>query len=515
MKYIQLLTLLFVSTYSYAQPGTLDNDFDANGIATFDFFGNRDNATDMAIQPDGKIVFCGTTNDLTPESQDLYAARINPDGSLDNTFGDSGLARATRVGEDEGTALAIQADGKIVVGGSTSWGTGSEFYIVRFDADGSPDPNFGIGGQVVHEAFVGLGFNTIRDIAVQPDGKIMVLGRAANADIDYDVVLVRFNPDGSLDNTFSFDGQLFTDVGSDNIQEFYLHDNGKITAVGDVFEVAEEALIIRYNADGNLDDSFGSNGMVLLDLMSSIQRPTGITVTPAGETIIAGYVGASGNYDVLVARLLPDGTLDNTFSFDGMVQTDFGDSERGNRVFFQPDSKILVAGSSDDGMALFRYNWDGTLDNTFGTNGLVATSSPLGGGASFNAVSLQEDGKIVACGTCRNSGFTVQDACVARYLSGINIGIGEVDAYIGSTLIYPNPITNNSITVEYELKVDETVSIELYDLAGKQISMLQSATDEKANTYQKTLSLPTLSAGNYLLKLNTEKGAVSVKLMVN
>ena len=104
---------------------------------------------------------------------------------------------------------------------------------------------------------------------------------------------------------------------------------------------------------------------------------------------------------------------------------------------------------------------------------------------------------------------------MARIISGINIGIGEVDAYIGSTLVYPNPITNNQVTVKYDLKSDEMVSIELFDLSGKMIAQLQPNTRQVAGSYQKTLTLPELSAGNYLLNLNTEKGSVSVKVLAD
>ena len=514
MKYNFALALLFMSVYSYAQPGTLDNSFSADGIATFDFLGGTDSGSDMKIQPDGKIVFCGGTgSDESFSNQDLYVARINADGLFDNTFGTNGLTRTLRPSYDQGFALDIQADGKIVVGGTASGvGGGYNFYIVRFNTDGSLDLNFGVDGQVVHE--VSVASDELADITVQADGKIIAIGRT-NGGADYDIVVVRFNPDGSIDNTFSFDGEVITDVaGDDRIEELYVHDNGKITALGRVSVGTQQVLVIRYNADGTLDNSFGSNGILLLSLVSGNVYPKGLAVTSAGEMIITAELSA-GNSDVLLARLLADGTLDNSFSLDGIVQTDFGERETGYRTLVQPDSRILVAGYSEDAidrsMALFRYNWDGTLDNTFGVGGQVV--SPLAEYSRFYSVALHEDGKIVACGTF--TGAISSDVCVARYHSGINVGIGDVDAYIGSTLIYPNPITNNSITVEYELKADETVSIELYDLGGKQLSVLQSATEEKADSYQKTLLLPTLSAGNYLLKLNTEKGAVSVKLMVN
>jgi hypothetical protein len=149
------------------------------------------------------------------------------------------------------------------------------------------------------------------------------------------------------------------------------------------------------------------------------------------------------------------------------------------------------------------------MDYSFDADGKVQTD--LGDYDVGYSVAMQEDGKILLAG---RTTITSMDFALVRYISGVNIGIGEVEMYIGSTLVYPNPITENSVTVEYELKSKNTVSIELYDLSGKQISVLQSARDEKAGSYQKALQLPAISAGNYLLKLNARDGAATVKVLV-
>ncbi|MGB0368415.1 MAG: T9SS type A sorting domain-containing protein, partial [Flavobacteriales bacterium] len=488
MKKLQTFTLLLVVPFlSFAQPGTLDLGFDADGIATLDVLGET-RAESVAIQPDGKIVFCGSTDDpAVPGEEDVYVARLYPDGSLDNTFGSNGVATVLRPGVETVSDMVIQADGKIVLGGTVTEGANDYYYLVRLNTDGSLDLNFGSLGKLVHQVDPMSFSDRIAEIDIQPDGKILVVGTTRIS--GYDLSVVRFNSNGSIDNTFSFDGTVIIDVNSNDwAAGFYLHDNGQITVACNDNSSGHGFFLARYNADGTLDPAFGVNGIAPMDFSSSFQHVEDITVTQEGDILLLVQGGTMSNSDVWIVRLLEDGTLDNSFSFDGVAEFDVAPHDYPSQFLIQPDGKILVVGQTENTWyyaTLFRFNGDGTIDNTFGVNGHVLAS--LGANGNLRSVTLQEDGKIVTCGV------SYGDAAVARYLSGINIGIGEVDAYIGSTLVYPNPITNNSITVEYELKSDETVSIELYDLAGKQIARLQSSTKEKVGSYQKTLSLPTLS----------------------
>ena len=166
--------------------------------------------------------------------------------------------------------------------------------------------------------------------------------------------------------------------------------------------------------------------------------------------------------------------------------------------------------SLDRNFALARTTADGALDLTFDTDGKVETD--IGGVDHAYSVAVQDDGLILLAG---RTSVTTMDFALVRYISGVDVGIGEVESHINSMLVYPNPIVGNQVTVEYELKSDEAVSIRLFDLTGKQLAVLQAEIREQAGVHQKSLSLPALSAGNYLLRFNAEKGSVTVKVFVN
>ncbi len=501
-----LFSAILISISAFAQPGSLDNNFDADGLKMIDLSGS-DLGYDIAVQDDGMILICGTTT--ANPTLDIVVIRLQPDGSFDNSFGISGIATINfNDGLDNVRALAIQSDGKIVIVGST----GNDAAIARLNVDGSLDNTFSFDGMLTLP--IGTSVDNGNNVVIMPDGKIVVVGGAWEGS-GFNVAVVRLNPDGSLDNTFSFDGMLTTDINgsSDAAFDVYVDATGKVTIGGYTNDIITKPLLLRYNSDGTLDNSFGSNGEVVVDLGSEAGSFLGIAVIGSGEILAAGKIGSGDQSEFLIARFLPDGSLDNSFSFDGLAGSDvFGDEDQAFDLLVQPDGKILSCGyasNPDRNMALLRLNEDGTPDSGFGTNGIV-TNHPT----SFDhlsAIALQPDGKIVATGS---AGSPERDIVVARYISGINIGIGEVDVYLGSTLIYPNPILNNNVVIEYELMEARSVSIELFDLTGKRIAILQSEKKESVGEYQKTLNLPTLSKGNYLIRLNTENGAVSVKVVV-
>lgn len=514
MKSRALLFFLLFPFISNAQFGTLDGDFDADGILFIDVDGDSDVGRSITQDANGKILVSGY-GIMGNNNFDWFVKRMLPDGSSDNTFGVNGIVTIdVNAGNDQCLDMIHQNDGKILLGGMTSGGTSADFTVVRLESNGTLDANFGNGGYAIVE--ISTAYDVIQDIALQPDGKILGVGQTTEGP-DVDIAVIRLNPDGSLDNTFSFDGMLITSVNEDDWgQAIQVMSDGKIVVAGSTEHGIGETntLLVRYNSDGTLDNTFGVNGKVETDISVSVDEFYSLVINGAGKMIASGASWNGSSTDVLVVRFNSDGTLDNTFSFDGVVETDFaGGTDRGRDLVIQPDSRILVVGSLFDGgdkLALVRYHWDGTLDNTFGTNGKVSTQ--LGTSSFLHNVDLQADGKILTAGFSNNSAY---DAVALRYLSGMNVGIGEVDAYIGSTLVYPNPIINNQVTVEYELKSDDQISIDLFDISGKWMAQLQPNRNESAGAYQKRLNIPSLSAGNYLLKLNTLNGSVSVKVTVN
>ncbi len=342
-------------------------------------------------------------------------------GDLDTSFGGDGTVTTSFGGDIGGvSALALQPDGKIVVAGSTlNICCGADFALARYLPNGTLDPTFGGDGKVTTD------FGGVNDwasaLALQPDGKIVVAGRS-DARGNEGLALVRYLPDGTLDATFGSNGTLLTDFES--ATALALQPDGKIVVAG----ASGDFALARYLPNGTLDTTFGSNGMVLTDFGGGSNDHGGaLALQSDGKIVVAGYSDASGSTAFALARYLPNGTLDATFSGDGKVLTNFGS---GSEAFafdlaLQSDGKIVVSGvstASGADFALARYLPNGTLDATFGGDGKVTTD--FGGNAAAHVLALQPNGKIVVAGFS-GAGDT-PDFALARYLPN-----GTLDATFG------------------------------------------------------------------------------------
>src|SRR3954464_3009761 len=311
--------MLALAGQAQAAPGDLDSSFSLDGKQTTDFAGSANFGQAGAVRADGKIVVAGSSDEGATGS-DFALARYNADGTLDSSFSDDGKQTTAFAGgsDDFGSAVAVQPDGKIVVGGSVrapaDSPAGGDFALARYNADGTLDSSFSDDGKQT-TAFAGGSDDFGSAVAVQPDGKIVVGGSVrapADSPAGGDFALARYNADGTLDSSFSDDGKQTTAfAGSSN--------------------------------------DFGS----------------AVAVQPDGKIVVGGYVKApadSGEADFALARYNGDGTIDSLFSGDGKQTTDFAGSDDGSSgVAVQADGKIVVAGSSDEGatgsdFALARYN---------------------------------------------------------------------------------------------------------------------------------------------------------------
>lgn len=505
---------MLCSVSAFAQFGNLDNTFDGDGQFILSETGTF---TSIVVQPDNKIVAVGNVSNL---NTDITVVRLNPDGSLDPNFGGIGGENFDFGNQDLAIRVLLQPDGKILIGGysnSPTSGGNYQMFVMRLYPDASEDLSFGTNGRVD----VGFGISdpngVLYDMELLPNGKILIAG-TTNSGSETDIALARLNSDGTLDTDFSFDGLLTYDIqDQDRAYAMHVQANGRITLAGSTTVGGggqPRGLLVQLHEDGSFVNTFGSVGVSLIDLPNPNEQFNDIQMDGAGRFYLAGqYQAGGGDVDGVVARTTSNGVLDPSFSFDGLVYIDhLGQDDYAERLLIQPDGRVLVAVRAANLVAvvgvLYRLNEDGIYDNTFGANGKVVLDDVPG--TFFYSLALQPDLKILAGG---RAGPT--QMLIARYTSGMNVGIGEVDAYIGSTLVYPNPITDNQVTIEYELKSDERISIELFDLTGKMIVQLQSWTAQSAGSYLKMLALPELSAGNYLMKLNTEEDSVSVKMMVD
>jgi uncharacterized delta-60 repeat protein len=402
---------VFLSASAQAAPGDLDPMFSGDGQQTTDFQFGLSGAAAIVHQPDGKIIAVG--DDRFHGSSDFAIARYSPNGSLDTSFSGDGKERTDFNGFDDGaTGVALQGDGKVVAVGSAD--AGGYFAVARYNPDGTLDTSFsGDGKQTT--SFDGFE-NGATGVAIQGDGKIVVVGQTSENGAHFGAfAIARYNPNGSLDTTFSGDGKQTADFDSflardDVATGVALQANGKIVVVG--FAGQCDFALVRYNVNGSLDTSFSGDGKQRTHF-GACGLANGVALQANGRIVVVGEVG--GN-DFALARYNSNGSLDTSFSGDGKQTTDFGGGADGaNGVAIQGDGKIVVAGGGGvgDDFALARYNPNGSLDTSFSGDGRQ-TASFLGGGAAAAGVSLQS-GKIVAVG--RATGTVSSDFALARYNS--------------------------------------------------------------------------------------------------
>jgi uncharacterized delta-60 repeat protein len=412
------LLLIMMSGFTYAAPGDLDTTFNPpNGVVTYDGGISRDYGSAVAIQPDGKIVVAGGSY-TSPRPYDVLVLRYNADGSPDNDFGTNGVVTYDGGSRDWGWGMALQSDGKIVVAGHTNTvGSGRrdfDLLVLRYNADGSLDRSFGTNGVVTYD---GGGVHEYgRAVAIQSDGKIVVAGGTGTTSYG-NLLVFRYNADGSLDKSFGTNG-VATYSGTRHACAWTLaiQSDGKIVVAGESSNgTDQDVLVLRYNADGSLDSSFGTSGLVTYDTGSGHDYAESVAIQPDGKIVVAGW---GWRWDLLLFRYNADGSLDSSFGTNGVVAYEGEDGDC-VAVAIQPDGKIVAAGSTYNGtdvdVWVLRFKTDGSLDNSFGTDG-VATYD--GGGSNEYAwkVAIQSDGNIVIAGEGNNG--SNNDVLVLRLIGG-------------------------------------------------------------------------------------------------
>lgn len=416
----------------YLPNGRLDSSFNGNGRQTVYHGGNlNDDEAYIAIQSDDKILIGGNSN-ISSEN-DLVIARLNKNGGMDNSFGSGGMV-TTEVDSPivYYNSLALQPDGKFFLAGSPA--------VVKYNTDGKLDDSFDGDGKLLNDYHQG---NTVFNTSVQqPDGKLLVAGVTWNG-LYNDCVVARYNSNGSLDKSFGNKGWQITDFGGfERVSSIVLQSDGKILVGGSSLVVA------RYNTDGSPDISFNGDGKLTPKLIGNYESLTSLALQSDGKMVLA-IIFQTNNYDpgnTAIARLNSDGTLDSSFSEDGVQLTNFTGNFNVSLVI-QNDGKIVMGGSSsfdnDRIFALARFNTDGSPDVSFSGDGKQSTVFGPGDYYSYS-IALQKDGKIVLAGTARVPVSLYPDSnycVVARY----NIN-GDLDStfnkkgyqstYIGSSLSF-------------------------------------------------------------------------------
>lgn len=428
--------------------GQLDSTFHQDGKLVRDIYSTSNVAYSVALQTDGMIVVAGTAWDYTFNStdHDFFVLRLSESGYADPTFDDDGLVTTNFGRRDDARSLKIQSDGRIVVTGYADVGFRSYLAIARYEPNGTLDAGFASGGKILKpisgyssrpvagEASailpdgglivttgsglhrfkadgtfdVGFGNEGVatalsKSILLQPDGSIVTTGSFQNL-----FAVSRLTAVGQLDTTFSGDGYVMTGFGPgiDEAGDAVLQADGKVLVAG---QSLRSFAVARYFANGNLDSTFSGDGKQLINFGPSTidAGASAVVVQPDGRIVLAGwvrrFVNNSFQNEFAVARLNPDGTLDSTFGLNGLVTTPLGGFAKVTSVKVQSDGRIVVGGVGGGSyrtsyLTLVRYLANGTVDRTFSGDGIASFVTQNGTTSALNDFSVLPDGRILAVG---------------------------------------------------------------------------------------------------------------------
>lgn len=395
----------------------LDPSFGNNGIVITDIAGKGDQGRALLIQPDGKIIIGGFSNNFS-------LVRYYPNGSIDSSFGINGkVITHLSTNASKCYSLILQSDGKILAGG-VDYSYIPFFAIARYKPDGIVDSSFGVNG--VARVNFGGSDAIIYSMAIQPDGKIVVGGYSHKSvsNFDCEFAFARFQSNGILDTSFGNGGRVVTDlsIGDDECEKIAIQPDGKILAVGfgteDIYSnQGYNFIIVRYNSNGKLDSTFNSDGITSIDFSdygesSSVDFPGALTLLSNGKILVGGDThGIPG-----LARLNADGSLDGSFGLNGKVPPFNGGFGPITTMIGLQDNSIIATANINGDFGLLKYKQNGTLDSSFGIAGYITTD--IGASDYSTASMFQSDKKLVVSGFS-GFGYTDNDSydfAMVRYI---------------------------------------------------------------------------------------------------
>lgn len=448
--------------------GTIDSTygFNRNGISQVFPFEFLHGALHGALQPDGKIVVIG---------YDFNSARFTQSGVLDSSYGINGIEKPEfDIGTYQSASqLFIGSDGKIVVAGVLE---GDLFYFLtaRYNTDGTPDSTFGTNGVVVTD--FGYGTNTqinpvqsrATSVLVLADNKIIVAGYVNTYSArGHDFALVKYNTDGSYDSTFGTNGKQVSDFGDgdDTAYSITYTAADKIVVAG-ITSIGQRFVVARYNSNGTADSTFNGTGHQFLAGNINGTNPQMLAIQSTGKITVVGYGYAQNGAkmdDYVMARLNDDGSIDNTFGSGGILFTDINSSEDvAKSISVDKNDKLLVVGDTGTNfptLAVVRYLPDGQIDNTFGRNGILVKDTTQGN-TQFYTTRIQKDGKVVAAGLSWNG--SKFEPIIARF----NNNNGSLDSTFGSNGSQLLNIDSGEYAIAMELQQDGKIVLGIVTYYG-------------------------------------------------
>lgn len=422
--------LLLASPPAFAADGDLDTDFHFDGFNTKDCGFSEERGEDMALQPDGKVVLVARSS----EGQ-ACLTRLTATGSLDPDFGSFGSVVLAADGSVFVSAVAVQSDGKILVAGSIQ-GEEIATIVFRRNADGSPDTTFDGDGHAINR-YSPSTVDGATELAIQPDGRILVVGQAVEnvPGAVANPAILRLDGSGQLDTTFSGDGRTVADVGGHSVDAVALPGNRIVLAGAPLDDDLARGLgALGFTPDGSLDPLFGPTGNGRIAVFGEGgDRAFDAIVAPDGGVLLTGSAVTAGAGRIAAAvKLDPGGRLDRAFSADGVATFSFGgaSTSEARSAANTIDGKFAVAGFTGSGqLAVAKLTPDGALDGSFGGGGTgVYDGVPVAAGA----IARQPDGKLVVGGAAPSGAGAarIDDSFPEANVAGASAREGSVAPFL-------------------------------------------------------------------------------------
>ncbi|MAP55232.1 T9SS type A sorting domain-containing protein [Altibacter sp.] len=505
---ITLLNSLFLlfSMLVFSQQGALDPTFGEDGIVITDLNQNEF-VFDMVIQPDGKILVLGGM--LVDSSFGYFIARYLPNGSLDMSFNNVGYVQDTfGPYQDVMTRISLLPDGSFFISGrSIQVGSQDDKVVaLKFDEVGQQ-----LSGVWINTT---SGNDVANGAVLQTDEKLLITGASpSSTGNSTDISLIRILSNGLPDASFGNNGRITTHVGSNYNSGSAVKQllNGKIIVAGETREGTSNnnIVLLRYNSNGTLDTSFGNSGYTITDTGSLDDKTVAMQELNNGNILLGAFNGTNS----ILLEYTNNGALNTNFGTGGMVTTNTEGIYGVMSLYIRDGSKILMSGFNTDtnqtSLVLFQFHSNGELDESFGNSGMISISlNAIPAFTGISGIKLQNDGMAVLA----YSSLQPSDIVLARYFISLELGIVDFNDIQLHPLIYPNPIASET-TLEYTLSQAETISITLYDFSGKLIRTFLSSEGKEAGDHKHTLAFDGIATGNYVLKLSNGSATRTIQLI--
>lgn len=497
------------------QAGLLDPTFGNGGIVVTAFPAAHAIANAIAVDASDRILVAGTVDDNV--SADLLIARYLPNGALDPTFGSGGITITDVNGSwDEVFAMVLQPDGFPIVAGITVLNNDLNVVLARFNLSGALDPTFGNGGIVV--TGVNATDEEAFDIALAGDG-IVVCGETGVFPLS-DFMLVRYDLSGNVDPTFGTNGVATADFNGqcDFGFEMVVQPDERIVVAGFTYPIGDDndddVAVARFHGNGAIDASFGTMGKVVVQKLDTALQATGLALQPDGKILLGVRYYNLPTADMEMMRLLPNGALDPSFGVGGSAVNAFGPlADEVQAIELQPDGRVLAVGQT----IVPPLNADIALWRAE-SNGLPDMTFGTGGNVFTDTsaidhgetVCLQPDGKILVGGY--HNGNAYNELLLVRYGNNMNIGVEEGTLGAGPVQVLPNPTTGDAL-LTFTLANAQPLSADLFDARGRKVRTVLPMAVRAAGPHRIPVELSDVPAGLYTVVLGTADHRIAVRVV--